>query len=401
MLDFDQARARVAEAAAPLAARTVALDQALGCRLAAAVVSDTDLPPFDTSAMDGYAARSVDLAKGSSLPVAFEIPAGHVPPELPPGHAARIFTGAPLPPGADTVVPQEEADAMADDHVRLASLPNGSHVRHRGEVLELGETAAGPGEVVTPQRLALLAACGGAAPSIIPRPRVATLVTGTELLAVDDAPSPGHIRNSNGPLLRALTADAGVLTTAERTAGDEQAELESRLSELADVADVVVTSGGVSVGDYDLVPAALAALGGTVLLHGVAMQPGKPILIASLHSSWVVGLPGNPVSVLVGWRMFVRPLLEALAGDGLAFGETPLTATLAARAHNAGRRVQLRPATLTRAGTGLETAVIPWRGSHDVLAAGRATALVRIPTQAVLEAGDAVEVYPLPWRLND
>jgi molybdopterin molybdotransferase len=122
-------------------------------------------------------------------------------------------------------------------------------------------------------------------------------------------------------------------------------------------------------------------------------------LVVSLGTTWVVGLPGNPVSVLVGWRMFVRPLLEALAGDGLAFGETPLSAHLAARAHNAGQRVQLRPATLARAGTGLEARVIPWRGSHDVVAAGRATVLVRIPPGAVLEAGDQVVVYPLPWRL--
>lgn len=397
MLDFDQARARLAEAVAPLAACSVALDAALGCRLAAAVVSDTDLPPFDTSAMDGYAARSAELATGGLLPVAFEIPAGEVPSELPQGHVARIYTGAPMPAGADTVVPQEEATASDDGRVHLAPLHVGSHVRRRGEVAACGTEVAGPGAEITPQRLALLAACGCASAPIIPRPRLATLVTGNELLAVADAPSPGRIRNSNGPLLRALAAEAGSPLVAERLAGDDQAGLERVLTQLVGRADVLVTSGGVSVGDYDLVPAALIASGGSIVLHRVAMQPGKPILVATLGSSWVIGLPGNPVSVLVGWRMFVRPLLEALAGDGSAFGETPVSAQLTARAHNPGQRVQLRPAVLRRAGAGFEAKAIPWRGSHDVAAGADANALMRIAPGAVLDAGDAVGVYPLPW----
>jgi len=398
MLDLDDARGRLAAHTAPLSPATVPLPDARGCRLAAAAVTDTDLPPFDTSAMDGYAARSADLAAGAALPVAFEIPAGHLPPELPAGRVARIFTGAPMPAGADTVVPQEEAQPLADGRVQLAAVPTASHVRRAGEVALRGAEVARPGEPLTPQRLALLAACGCARVAVVPRPRVAILVTGTELIAVTDPPSPGKIRNSNGPLLAALAAEAGLEVVAAEGSGDERAELERRLAGLAGRADLVVATGGVSVGDYDLVPAALAGLGAKTVLHGVAMQPGKPLLAARLGSTWAVGLPGNPASVLVGWRMFVRPLAEALAGDGLAFGETPVAARLGTRAHNSGWRVQLRPATIARAGQVLEATVLSWHGSHDLVAAAAATALVRLAPGAVLEAGDEVGAYPMPWR---
>jgi molybdopterin molybdotransferase len=155
------------------------------------------------------------------------------------------------------------------------------------------------------------------------------------------------------------------------------------------------------VGDFDLVPRAVVALGGEIVFHEVAIQPGKPILVARLGTAWVAGLPGNPVSVLVGWRMFARPLAEALAGDAAAFAEAPVRVTLVEGAHNRGERAQLLPARLELSGGAPAAHVLNWKGSHDILAAAPADALVLLPPGAVLAAGDAAVAFPLPWRWTE
>ncbi len=321
MLTIDEARARLAERAAPLPYAETSLATALGLRLAADAHADVEMPPADVSAMDGYAARASDLAAGAPLPVAFAVSAGEAAPPLPAGAAARIFTGAMLPAGSDTVVQQEVAEVRPDGRVVLPALPVGTNVRPRGEVFVVGSRVAAVGELVTPGRVGLLAAAGAARLTVIPRPRVAVVLTGNELVGVGSRPRPGQIRDSNGAMLAALAAEAGLAVTAMDTVGDELEATSAALARAAAGADLVVTTGGVSVGDRDLVPAAIGRLGGETVLHKVAMQPGKPILVARLGDAWLVGLPGNPVSALVGWRMFVRPLAEALAGDGAAFAE--------------------------------------------------------------------------------
>ena len=348
--------------------------------------------------MDGYAARASDLAAGAPLPVAFAVSAGEAAPPLPAGAAARIFTGAMLPAGSDTVVQQEVAEVRPDGRVVLPALPVGTNVRPRGEVFVVGSRVAAVGELVTPGRVGLLAAAGAARLTVIPRPRVAVVLTGNELVGVGSRPGPGQIRDSNGAMLAALAAEAGLVVTAVNTVGDELEATSAALARAAAGADLVVTTGGVSVGDRDLVPAAVGRLGGETVLHKVAMQPGKPILVARLGDAWLVGLPGNPVSALVGWRMFVRPLAEALAGDGAAFAEVGVTAELEAAVRNGGDRTQLRPAVLHRAGTGLTVSVRRWHGSHDVMAAAPANALARLEVGADLAAGAPVACYPLPWR---
>jgi len=401
MLTIDEARQWLAEKAAPLPFTDVPLATALGLRLAADTHADVDLPPGDVSAMDGYAARASDLAAGGPLPLAFTVPAGQPPPPLPAGAVARIFTGAVLPAGSDTVVQQELTEVLADGRVRLQPLPLGSNVRSRGEVFASGARVAALGDVVTPGRLGLLAAAGAARVTAVPRPRVAVLLTGNELVAVGERPDAAKIRDSNGPMLEALAAESGLAVNAVERVGDELEATCAALRRAAAAADLVVASGGVSVGDFDLVPAAVTKLGGEIVWHKVAMQPGKPILAARLGAAWLVGLPGNPVSALVGWRMFVRPLAEALAGDGAAFGEVPLTATLALPIRNPGDRTQLRPAVLVRGAVGLRVSVRRWRGSHDLVAAAPANALARIEVGADLAEGAEVACYPLPWRWTE
>ena len=398
MLTLDDARALLASRVAALPAREVELADGLGCRLASAPAADADLPPADLAAMDGYAVRADDLASRDPLPVAFVAAAGTSPPALAAGSSARIFTGAVVPAGADAVVPQEDADVLPDGLVRLGRVPRGSNIRRQGEVFAAGTALATAGDPLTPARIAVLAAGGAVRVRVVPRPRVAVLVTGAELAGAGDRLRAGQVRDSNGPMLEALAAEAGLAAVAVERVPDDLPALRARLAAAAERADLVVSSGGVSVGDFDFVPRAVADLGGEIVLHKVAIQPGKPVLVARLGSAWIAGLPGNPVSVLVGWRMFARPLAEALAGDATALAEPPVRATLAGPASNRGERTQLRPARFERMGDGPAVRVLDWRGSHDILAAAPADALALLPPGARLAAGDPVDVFPLPWR---
>lgn len=261
MLSLDDARALLLFRVTSPSAVEVPLALSLGCRLAAAPKADTDLPPFDLAAMDGYAVRAAEFAGGMSVPIAFVVPAGAAAAPLPEGTAARIFTGAVVPLGADTVVPQEEAEVLTDGLVRLTRLPQGSNVRRRGEIFTTGVVLGEAGEHLSPARLAVLAAGGVVTVKVIPRPRVAVLVTGAELVDSGTLPGPGQVRDSNGPLLAALAEEAKLEVSAEHV-GDELAVLCGRLEAAASKTDLVVTSGGVSVGDFDLVPRAIEELGG-------------------------------------------------------------------------------------------------------------------------------------------
>jgi molybdopterin molybdotransferase len=400
MLGLDEARALVSSRVTPLAAEEVAPGGGAGLRLAAASHAAADLPPADLSAMDGYAVRAADLAVGRPLPVALVLPAGASPASLQRGAAARIFTGAVVPAGADTVVPQEFAEVEPDGRVRLTATESGSNVRPQGEVFAVGAPLGRAGETLTPARLATLVAGGVARVFVVPRPSVAVLVTGGELVESGTAVAPGQVLDSNGPLLAALASEAHLSVALMARVGDELTALCSGLQRAGEAAHLVITSGGVSVGDFDLVPRAVTEAGGEIVLHNVAMQPGKPILVARLGEAWLVGLPGNPVSVLVGWRMFARPLAEALAGDPTAFAERPLHAVLAAPARNRGDRTQLRPAALIADAGSWRITVLPWKGSHDILAAAPANALARLQPGADLPAGAPVHCFPLPWRLS-
>jgi molybdopterin molybdotransferase len=396
MISLDEARNLLALRVEPLGAVELPLEQAVGHVLARPPHADVDAPPGDVSAMDGYAVRAADLAERHRFKVVFEVVAGELGAALPARSAARIFTGAVLPEGADTVVPQEQAVVVGEDEVELDAPARQQHVRSKGEVFRSGQRLAAAGDRVTPPLVGLLAAGGASQVWVVRRPVVAGLVTGSEVVPHDEKPGAGRIRNSNGPMMASLVREARFDPLPVVVVPDREDLLHDAISSALERADVILTSGGVSVGDYDLVPAVVRRLGGDVALHRVAVMPGKPVLVARIGSGWLVGLPGNPVSVLASWRMFARPLIRTLAGHRGEFAETPDQAVLEHDLANVGDRTQLRPAVLTAAGRGGSVVrVLPWKGSHDIVAAARANALARIEAGSSHVRGDSVGCYRL------
>ncbi len=395
MLTIDEARTLLAMNADPLPAASVTLSDALGLRLADAVVADTDLPLVDLSAMDGYATRHEDLLGHTALPVSMEVPAGATPGRLETGSLARIFTGAPLPAGADTVVEQERAQVGGDGRVLLEGRPLGANIRHRGELFACGSLLAPAGAVLTPARIALLAAGGVLELKAIPRPRVASLVTGHELVGLDETPAPGQIRNTNGPMFRALAEEQGLVLTHETRVDDDKAALRQSIETAFDTADLVLSSGGVSVGDYDFVPEVIEELGGKILFHRIQLKPGKPTLVARRGGKWFIGLPGNPLAVLAVWRLFVQPLVHLLSGDDAAFDEVLPSAAITEAFVNKGKRSVLRPAIVSPSVGGAIVQVLPWKGSHDLVAAAPANALLRAEAGQAFARGEQAPCYLL------
>lgn len=293
-------------------AETVALDGAAGRILATAVHSPEALPAFDNSAMDGYAVRATDVAGASpeqpiELPVAADVPAGATVGRLEPGTAHRIMTGAPVPVGADTVVEVEVTDAGTDTVAIRAERAAGRAIRRTGEDVAPGDLVLEPGTSIGPAQVGLLAALGVRQVSVRRRPRVLVCSTGSELVE-DPEPGSGSIRDANGPLLATAVEDAGGEAIRRRWVADDVAQFLALLDETIAEVDLVLTSGGVSAGAYEVVKDALAPRG--VEFTKVAMQPGMPQGLGRYREVPVVCLPGNPVSTLVSFEVFVRPALR-------------------------------------------------------------------------------------------
>lgn len=394
MLTLKEAQVRLREVVTSLPAQQIATSEAAGYRLAADVQASTAWPTDDVSIMDGYAARAAEIATLGTLPIAFEIPAGHCPDTLPSGCCARIFTGALLPKGADVVVPQEDAEQTVGG-VRLKPLEAGKFIRFRGEVSQAGAVLAEAGTLVTPQLLGLLVAVGPTVLGVIPRPRVAVLTTGAELLAPEAELEPGRIRDSNGPMLVALVQAAGMTCSGHQRVADSVEATVEALERACSNADLIVTNGGVSVGDYDLVPQAIERLGGELLFHRLAIRPGKPALVARLSSTWIVGLPGNPASAFVGWHLLARSLAQRLGGDPQAWQAQVVSARLEATVGNRGERTVLAPAALRYDDQTWLVRPLDWKGSHDILALARANALIEIEPGTQLEPDSQCTCRPL------
>lgn len=320
LLTLDQALDRLLDAVHPLqGAETLNTFDALGRVLSADVQSTIDVPPADNSAMDGYALRCADApAAGAVLPVSQRLPAGRLPDALQPGTAARIFTGAFLPQGADAVVMQEDCEAQGSA-VRINVAPKaGQAVRRRGEDLLKDAVALARGTRLTPQALGLAATAGAASLQVARRPRVALFSTGDELAMPGEPLKPGSIYNSNRFTLRALIQSLGCECTDFGIVPDDLAATRAALRAAARAHDLIVTSGGVSVGEEDHLRPAVQAEGALDLWQ-IAIKPGKPLAFGSVRregegNAWFIGLPGNPVSSFITFLLVVRPVLLRLQG---------------------------------------------------------------------------------------
>ncbi len=291
----------------------------LGLTLGQEIVAENNIPPFDNSAMDGYAVRSADIGGASledpaDLAVIGDLPAGKAPTApLGKGQAIRIMTGAPIPQGSDTVVPVELTRADEDRVSILEELSDGANVRRAGEDIKTGQSVMSSGTPIGPAELGMLASLGCASVKCFRRAVVGIISTGDELLPVGEELSPGKIRDSNSYTAYGMVKDAGAEPLRLGIVGDQAEVLEKTILDNVERVDVFVTSGGVSVGDYDMVKDVLAKIG-EMNFWKVAMRPGKPQAFGHVQGKPLFGLPGNPVSVMVSFEQFVRPALLAMMG---------------------------------------------------------------------------------------
>ena len=404
MIPVTEALRIVRERAPLLEAESVEVGDSPGRFLAEDVSADTDLPPFDRAQMDGYAVRSDDVRQPPArLKIVGEAAAGQGwRGTLGPGEAVRIMTGAPLPAGADSVQQVEVTREMEDGafvEVGRATEPGQFYVRRASEV-RAGETVLRTGEEINAARVAALAAFGFARVRVGGRPRVAVLATGTELVRVEETPGPDQIRDSNSYSLAAYARLAGAEVERLPFAGDDPELLRRLISESSARADVLVLSGGVSMGTYDFTKAALRALDAEIFFERVSLRPGKPTVFARLPNekgTLVFGLPGNPVSVSVTFNLFARTAIRAMQG---AKDPAPAEekAVLSRPAKGAEERASYLPAALKTDGEGrLMAEILRWGGSSDFVAFTRAEALVIVPAGTKwLDAMSVVKIIRLP-----
>jgi len=398
--------ARCVRAVRPLDPIELELLDAQDCVLAEDVVSPLDLPGFDNSAMDGYAVVTADVASASEeqpvrLPVVADLPAGSTRElRLSAGEAARIMTGAPLPQGAEAVVPVEASDGGLETVALRASVADGQHVRRAGSDVHQGDTVLTAGTLLGPAQLGLLAAVGRDRVVVHAPPRVVILSTGSELVDPGTLPGYGQVVDSNGVMLAAAAVDAGARPRRVGVVRDEpEAFLKALESELSG-ADLVITSGGVSAGAYDTVKEVLSGLG-TVWFGKVAMQPGMPQGFGTVgpDQTPIFTLPGNPVSAFVSFEMFVRPVIRRLAGHQGLFRRSETAVALDSWSAPPGK-LQLARGELCRTEDGRRVVRLTGQqGSHVLGGLARAGALVVVPEQVTrVEAGDEVRCLVLDRR---
>jgi molybdopterin molybdotransferase len=406
-ISYAEARRRVLAAAQPLPPEQVPLAEALGRPLHRAIVAAHALPPFRNSAMDGVAVRAADLARTSlpgpiTLRVAGTVPAGDdATRALGEGEAIRIMTGARLPDGADAVIPVEEIEFVRGEagveqvRVGRASTP-GENIREAGRDVAAGAIALEAGRALSPHDLALLAALGEARPTVGGRPRVAVISTGDELLPPESALTPGAIRDSNLPMLVALMADGGARVVSAMRVGDDPSLVETQVRAALAKADVVVTIGGVSAGDFDPVKIGLAGVGGIELWH-VAMRPGRPQAFGTPDRRLFFGLPGNPASVACVFEALVRPAIRRLQGFSMI--DRPRVAVRAAvDIESRVERTDFVRVTLDRHQGEWWASPAGDQVSGHLAPQSRAHALLVIPAAAArVAAGDGGEALLLRW----
>ncbi len=394
MLSVDEAKRLILSGVTAARAEVVPIGEADGRVLAHAELARRALPPWDNSAMDGFAVRAGELP--GELPVVGTIAAGDPPDRvLEPGTVWRIMTGAPLPAGADAVVMREDVEDSGE-RARFTETPEvGANIRHRGEDVGAGDELVGAGALLGAGEIGLLAAQGCATVRVWRRPRVAVLSTGDELVNVETEPGPGQIVNSNAYALAAQIREAGGIAVHAGIARDDPASLTEALKRALDSADVLVTSGGVSVGDFDYVKDAMEAAGVRIDFWKVAMKPGKPLAFGAAGDVPVFGLPGNPVSSMVVFELFVRPALLAMQGQTRTERSLAQVVLTAPYRKQPGRAHYLR-ARVARRGPVLEAVLHPKQGSGNLSSMVGVNALVVVPADwGDVSAGDTLTALML------
>ena len=409
MLSVTEAQQSILSHFKPLAPETVLLLDALDRILAEDIRSDIDLPPFDNSAMDGYAVRADDIAAASRerpvrLSVIADIPAGHPSQvEIQPATAARITTGALVPRGADAIVPVEDTDdgargasAVRDSITIYRAYPRSAHVRQAGDDVKRGEHVLSAGVFIRPAEIALLAAVGYGQVKVHRRPRVALLATGDELVSPDQQPGPGQIRNVNESATAALTLRYGGVPLPLGIAHDRVEEVTAKLEDaIGQGADLIVASAGVSVGAYDVVKDVVRAHG-SIDLWRVRMRPGKPVAFGSYRTVPFFGLPGNPVSAMMTFEQFVRPALRVMAGFK-QWRKPTITVKVLESIESDGRETYAR-AWVEREGDQWIARLSGGQGSNMLSSLARANALVIVPEGVTqLSVGAVAQAQLLDW----
>ena len=377
-----------------LGSERIDLADAVGRILAENIVADTDLPPFDRSQMDGYALCSRDTRDVPvNLKVVGESAAGrgwHQ--RLKRGQAIRIMTGAPVPLGADTVQKIELTKELDGVVSLIDAIPSGQYIVKKGKEIRKGEVVISVGSRVTTEMIATPAAFGYSRIKVAKRPRIAIISTGSEIVAMNKKPRRDQIRDSNSTLLRSLCDQTGASVQVQTNVGDDLGKLCETISAASSVADIVITTGGVSVGKYDLTKLAFSEIGAKVLFDKIALKPGKPAVFAKRKRNIFFGLPGNPVSAAVTFYLFVRRammLMQSAAKPALERG----FAIMNGPAKGTKLREVYCPARLATAADGKLIAVpLPWLGSSDLVAFANAEALVVIPKGTNLKADDIADV---------
>jgi molybdenum cofactor synthesis domain-containing protein len=397
MITVDQATSIVLDRIQPLGAETVPLEQVHRRILAENVRADIDLPPFDRARMDGYALRSSDV---STVPVTLrviaEIAAGaQFEQRVNAGEAVKIFTGAPVPAGVDAVQKVEVTRANGQTVEILESVKPGQFITPHANEVAAGDIVAEAGREIGPAEMAVLASFGYASVRLGRRPRVAVMSTGSELVDVSCKPSGAQIRNSNSYTLAAYAERAGAIVDMLGTVEDTPESTRDALIRAADNRDIVITSGGVSMGDYDLVKAALKEIGAEIYFDKVIIRPGKPIVFARRGRTYFFALPGNPVSTSVTFNVFVRPAIRKMQGD--AAPALPIASAQLARAvkDSSSRRSYLPARLFIEEGRAMAEP-LKWGGSSDLVAFMRANALIIVPEEVhEIAQGELVHVMLL------
>ena len=368
----------------PLESETVRLSEASGRYLAEAVCADRPMPPTHRSAMDGYALRAADAAAGhGAVTLIGECAVGqdNASVRIKPGQCMRIFTGAVIPPGADAVVKVEDTERQNDTVLITAPhVRTGDNIRKKGEEYNTGKRLLSAGTLLGGCEIALCASAGASAVRVYRRPRISILCSGNELVPPEQTALPCQLRDSNGPALDALVRRAGGRVIQRRRIKDRPALVERALRAALEHSDIIISSGGVSVGQYDYIPAAVEAVGAAIRFHNVSVKPGKPVLYATHHKNvQIFGLPGNPLGTLNSFFEFVRPALSRMQGaavrECLQTAYFPLSKTLLPK----GNRVEYVPVKVVHRPSGAVLEPIECRSSADILAVTAADGMAILP----------------------